>query len=182
MAVSGARVDPARLQSFCDDGDHGMSDCAFLKRGGVDLHTMDLSLASQDLRDPRIKAAAIIDPGIVETLTAQSLAQIDIPVMIVNLGAEDTIPSGVYARDAAQKIPAARYEIVDDAIHFSFLAQCKPKGAKILANEGEPDPLCDDAGGRPRSDIHADLTGLILGFLEQQTWMPSHAQLASHTD
>lgn len=182
MAVSGARVDPALLQSFCDDGDHGMSDCAFLERGGVDLHAMDLSLASQDLRDPRIKAAAIIDPGIVETMTAQSLTQIDIPMLIVNLGAEDTIPSGVYARDAAEMIPDASYAIVDDAIHFSFLAQCKPRGAQILANEGEPDPLCDDAGGRDRSDIHMELEGLIVSFLDQQTWSAETEQLASRQD
>lgn len=30
LATSGARVDPQRLQSFCDGADHGMSDCAFL--------------------------------------------------------------------------------------------------------------------------------------------------------
>lgn len=35
MAVSGARVDVGALQSFCDDGDHGMSDCAFLAQGGL---------------------------------------------------------------------------------------------------------------------------------------------------
>jgi len=179
MAVSGARVDPDLLQRFCDDGDHGMSDCAFLERGGVDLHAMDLSPASQDLRDPRITAAAIIDPGIVETMTSESLSQIDIPMMIVNLGAEDTIPSGVYARGAAQMIPDASYAIVDDAIHFSFLAQCKPRGAAILANEGEPDPLCDDAGGRPRSDIHEELAGLIVSFLDQQSWTLNTEQLAS---
>ncbi|MEJ6396643.1 alpha/beta hydrolase family protein [Yoonia sp. 208BN28-4] len=170
MAVSGARVDPDALQSFCDDGDHGMSDCAFLERGGVDLHAMDLSPAAQDLRDPRIGAAVVVDPGIVETMTADSLTAIEIPMLVINLGAEDTIPIGVYARPAAEMIPHADYTIVDDAIHFSFLAECKPAGAAILANEGEPDPLCDDAGGQPRSDIHAELKGLIVDYLDRVTW------------
>lgn len=170
MAVSGARVDVDALQSFCDLSDHGMSDCDFLARGGVDLHALDLSPAAQNLRDPRIKAAVIIDPGIVETLTRESLSQIDIPMLIVNLGNEDTIPIGVYARPAAEIIPTAQYEITGDAIHFSFLAQCKPKGAQILANEGEPDPLCDDAGGRDRGEIHAELEGLIGDYLKGLTW------------
>lgn len=46
MAASGARVNPDKLQRYCDDTDHGMSDCAFLKHFGIDLHTMDLSPAA----------------------------------------------------------------------------------------------------------------------------------------
>lgn len=170
MAVSGAHVDVDALQSFCDQSDHGMSDCDFLARGGVDLHALDLSPAAQDLRDPRINAAVIIDPGIVETLTRESLSQIDIPMLIVNLGDEETIPIGVYARPAAEIIPTAQYEIIGDAIHFSFLAQCKSMGVQILADEGEPDPLCDDAGGRDRGEIHAELEQLIGDYLNSLTW------------
>jgi len=166
MAIAGARVDPQELTTFCDDGGRGMSDCAFLARGGIDLHAMDLSPAAQDHHDPRIRAAIVIDPGIVETLTPESLAAIDIPMLIVNLGAEETVPRGVYARTAAEAIPGARYTIVPDAIHFSFLAQCKEGGARILADEGEPDPLCDDAGGRDRAAIHAELETLIAGYLD----------------
>ena len=73
-----------RDRGFCDDADHGMSDCAFLANFGVDLHMMDLSPAAQDLRDPRIKAAVIIDPGIIEKITADSLAEINIPMLILN--------------------------------------------------------------------------------------------------
>ena len=170
MALSGARVAPELLQSFCDEGDHGMSDCAFLARGGVDLHAMDLSFAGQVLRDPRIDTSIIIDPGIVETMTQDSLQQIDIPMLIVNLGDEDTIPAGVYAREASEAIPDARYEIVTDAIHFSFLAQCKERGAAILINEGEADLLCDDAGGRGRAAIHDELEGLIVDYIGGFPW------------
>lgn len=169
MATAGARVDPDLLQRFCDETDHGMSDCAFLAHFGVDLHEIDLSPAAQDLRDPRVKTAVIIDPGIVETMTAQSLEQIDIPMLIINLGNEETIPVGVYARPASDLIPNAEYSIVEDAIHFSFLAQCKPRGAQILINEDELDPLCDDAGGRPRADIHNELSTAIVTYLEVQT-------------
>lgn len=167
MAVSGARVDPDRLQKFCDGTDHGMSDCAFLARFGVDLHAMDLSPAAQDLRDPRITRSVIVDPGIVSTLTQDSLAAIDIPLLIINLGDEDKVPDGVYARPAAALIPGATYEVVPDATHFSFLAECKPAGAKILRDEGEPDPLCDDAGGQSRANIHARLIDMIVPYLKE---------------
>lgn len=166
MAVSGARVDPDALQQFCDHGDHGMSDCAFLARAGIDLHQIDLSPAAMDHRDDRIRAAVIVDPGIVETLTEESLRRIEIPLLIINLGAEDLVPAGVYARWAAEQIPGAEYRIIPDATHFSFLAECKAKGAVILAREGEPDPLCDNAGGRSRSEIHAELQAVIVGYLD----------------
>ncbi|MEY8880017.1 alpha/beta hydrolase family protein [Donghicola sp. XS_ASV15] len=162
LAVSGARVDPEKLQRFCDGSDHGMSDCAFLARYGIDLHQMDLSPAAQDLRDPRISAAVVIDPGIASTLTSKSLSKIDIPVSLINLGDESIVPEGVHARKIAQTIPTARYDTIPDALHFSFLAECKPAGASILEREGEPDPLCSDAGGRDRGALHAELAGRII--------------------
>lgn len=165
MALSGARVDPDRLQRFCDGGDHGMSDCAFLAHFGIDLHSFDLSPAAQDLRDPRITNAVVIDPGIVRTLTDESLAEIEIPMLVINLGDDGTIPSGVDASHAASLIPNAQYTLVPDSTHFSLLAECKPNGPRILENEGEPDPLCDDAGGQSRANIHAKLSKLIVGYL-----------------
>jgi predicted dienelactone hydrolase len=117
------------------------------------------------LADPRIKTAVIVDPGIVETLTSDSLRDITIPMLVLNLGAEDKVPVGVYAKDMAKTVPQAKYRAIPDAVHLSFLAQCKPRGAAIRENEGELDRLCDDAGGRTRGDIHADLTGKIVGYL-----------------
>ncbi|MDA7428873.1 prolyl oligopeptidase family serine peptidase [Primorskyibacter aestuariivivens] len=164
MALSGARGDPDRLQRFCDAGDHGMSDCAFLAQFGIDLHKMDLSPAGQDLRDPRFSTAVIVDPGIVSTLTQDSLSEIAVPMMVANLGDENLVPQGVYTRQAAEQIPGADYVVIPDATHFSFLAECTPKGAAILKDEGEPDPLCDDAGGRSRAAILAELAQRILAF------------------
>lgn len=168
LAVAGARIDPARLAAYCDEGRLGMSDCGFFAQFGVDLHALDLSPAAKDLRDPRIRFAVVIDPGIVETLTHDSLAQIDIPMLVLNLGREDRIPAPVHARALSDVVPRAKYRIIPDAIHFSFLAECTPRGASILAAEGEPDPLCDDAGGRSRAAIHAELTDVIGTFVEER--------------
>jgi predicted dienelactone hydrolase len=167
MALMGARVDPGRLQSYCDSGDHGMSDCAFLAHFGVDPQDFDLTDAAQDLTDPRIRTAVVIDPGIVETLTPRSLSHITRPMALINLGDAGRVPRGVDAMAAAALIPQAEFIRVNDAIHFSFLAECKPKGAAILRDEAEPDPLCDDAGGRGRDAIHADLKRIIVDYLRQ---------------
>jgi predicted dienelactone hydrolase len=168
LALAGARVDPGRLAAFCDNGGRGMSDCGFFARFGVDLHALDLDPAAQDLRDPRIRFAVVVDPGIVETLTSDSLARIDIPTLVLNLGDEKRIPAPVHARALADTVPGADYRIIPDATHFSFLAECKPRGPEILAAEGEPDPLCDDAGGRSRADIHAELLAVIRTFLDER--------------
>lgn len=168
LALAGARVDPARLAAFCDGGGRGMSDCGFFARFGIDLHALDLGPAAQDLRDQRIRFAVVVDPGIVETLTPDSLAGIDIPMLVLNLGDEESVPVPVHARALAEAVPEAEYRIIPDATHFSFLAECKPRGASILAAEGEPDPLCDDAGGRSRAAIHAELTDVIGTFLEER--------------
>ncbi len=167
MAVSGARVNPEKLSKFCDAGDHGMSDCAFLAHFSVDLHDFDLSPAAEDLRDPRIQRTVAVDPGIIETVTPKSLASIDIPMLILNLGSEGEIPSGVYALPAAKLIPNAEHSFVPDATHFSFLAECKERGAEILMKEGEPDPLCKDAGGRSRAALHDELAAKIVSFLKR---------------
>ena len=167
LALGGARVDPAALARFCDDDTGGMSDCAFLARGGVDLHAMDLTPAARDLSDARIGAVVAIDPGIVTTLTPASLAAVDVPVTLVNLGAPDVIPPAVLAREASERIPDARYATVADAVHFSFLPECKPAGAAILAEEGEPDALCEDAGGRSRGELHERFGEMALEAFER---------------
>lgn len=167
LAVSGARVDPDRLQRFCDNVDHGMSDCAFLRQFGVDLHQMDLSPAGQNLRDARVKAGVIVDPGIISTVTEESLSDIDIPFFVINLGTKESVPPGVHALAAAKRIPKAEHLFVPDATHFSFLAECKERGAEILEKEGEPDPLCKDTGGRSRSEIHDDLAERVVAYLDR---------------
>jgi predicted dienelactone hydrolase len=167
LALSGARVDPDKLQGFCDQSDHGMSDCAFLRHFGIDLHQIDLSPAAQDLRDARVNTGVIVDPGIISTVTTESLSAIDIPLYVINLGTKETVPAGVHALEASQLVPNARHEFIPDATHFSFLAECKERGPQILENEGELDPLCEDGSGRSRSEIHDDLANRIVSYLDQ---------------
>lgn len=166
MALTGARLDPARLNSFCDQPT-GLSDCAFFEIQGIDLHSVDFAPAAQDLRDTRVKTGVIIDPGVVQAMTEDSLGSINVPLQIINLGAPGSVPIGVDAADAAKRVPNVDYSHVDGAWHFSFLAECKAKGARILENEGELDRLCDEVSDRTRTDIHTELKKRITDYLNR---------------
>ena len=165
MALAGAHAEPAALNAFCDEP-NGMSDCAYFAHRGIDVSSVDFGPVAQDMSDPRIRSAVVIDPGIIQTVTDTSLQGIDIPIQVINLGSEGTVPAGVNAELASTLMPRARFERVEDSSHFSFLAQCKPRGAAILEDEGELDPLCSDGGTRERADIHAELIECIVTFLE----------------
>lgn len=162
LAVAGARVDVAALARFCDGAETGMSDCAYLKQGGVDLHKTDLTLAGRSNQDDRVGMIVAVDPGVVQALTEESLARISMPVSIINLGGPGAIPPGVLADRAAKAIPGASYVAVSDATHFTFLPECKAGAEKILKEEGEMDPLCQDGGDRSRRKIHEELAGMIV--------------------
>lgn len=164
LALVGARAEPDALNAFCD-APNGMSDCAFFAQQGIDLRDFEFGPVAEDMSDPRIGAAVVIDPGIIQTVTEASLAAIDVPVQLINLGDAGSVPAGVDAQAAAARIDQARYETVSDSVHFSFLAECTPRGAAILEREGELDPLCSDGGGRSRRAIHRELVERITGFL-----------------
>ena len=166
MALAGVRLSPERLNAFCDQ-DTGLSDCAFFEIMGIDLHSIDFGPAAQDLRDPRVTASVAIDPGTAPAMVEASFAEISVPVQIISLGAPGEIPLGVNACKAAAAIPNAEHVHIEGAWHFSFLAQCKAKGARILENEGELDRLCDEVSDRSRADIHTELAEQITGYLAE---------------
>ena len=167
LALVGARTDARKLAGFCDGDGGGMSDCAFLAAGGIDLHAIDLSPAADDLSDRRVRSAVVVDPGTVETLEPTSLERVDVPVLFLNLGRPGEIPRAVDAAAAARRVPGATYVTVAGATHFSFLPECTAKGPAILAEEGEPDALCGQGGGRARGELHRELGERIAARFER---------------
>ena len=130
-------------------------------------------------RATRIQSGIIIDPGIISTITTESLSDIEIPLYVINLGTNDSVLAGVHASEASQLIPNAVRMFVPDAKDFSFLAECKERGPEILEKEGELDPLCEDGGGRGRRAIHDELVQRIFGYLDQGGGMSAlHAAVA----
>ena len=92
LALAGARIDPARLASYCDTDALNRSLCEWVRQSGVDLHVMDMELAGRDNKDRRIEFAMVVDPAPVDVFQASTFSEVFIPVEIVNLGRPGKIP------------------------------------------------------------------------------------------
>lgn len=172
MEIVGARASLESYARYCDNH-KTMADCAWYAGGKgfidgeaivaekVDLRAVDKTRFEQSNLDRRIKSAVIVDPALAQAYDAQSLKEIAIPAQFINLGGPGTVPVGAIADKLSKLTPQGQYAQVNDATHFSFLAECKEGGAALLRTLGEPDPICDDGGSRTRADIHEELRELI---------------------
>ncbi|RRN74562.1 alpha/beta hydrolase family protein [Agrobacterium deltaense] len=172
MEISGARADLDAYARYCEDY-ATMMDCQWFAGGRgylngepvsvpkLDLRTIDKARFEQQNRDPRIRSAVLVDPGLALAFRPDSLKQIDIPLTFINLGSKGKIPPAVLADKLANEVPGATYQQVDEANHFSFLPFCKPDADAFLKSVGEHDPICEPAGPRDRADMHAQLETMI---------------------
>lgn len=161
LAIAGVRIDPKLLAAYCDTDLINPSLCGWVRQSGLDLHKMDLQPAARDNSDKRIRSAVVIDPGPTDTFEPESVASITIPVDLINLGRPEDIPLTVRASAIAKIIPDARYTAIEDAGHFTLLAECKPDAPAVLKAQGIDEPFCTDGSGRSRSAIHAQLVEII---------------------
>lgn len=161
LALAGGRLDEASYRRSCDAGGTGL-DCAWFAQAGVDLHEVDLAPLASSKPDERVAVAVAVDPELGSSFEAASLAGIEAPVLIINLGDPETIRPGLLAADLAALIPSARYAAVPDATPFGSFSLCKPKAAAILREEGADDSICRDGDGRTREEIHAGLAELVV--------------------
>jgi predicted dienelactone hydrolase len=167
LAAAGVKVNAEAFARYCDANQDPASDCAWYKRGGVDFHNLDAAHFDQSNLDARFTAVIAIDPALVDAFVSDSLFQLHVPALLINLGNPGKIPHGVDASEVTGQMPNAQYHTVTGATHFSFLGLCKADGKEILAKAGEDEPLCGD-GGRSRADIHDEIVGQVLGFLKSK--------------
>lgn len=177
MEITGARASLDAYARYCDT--YTKWDCAWFSGGRgyvndeavevdkVDLRAIDKARFEQSNQDRRIKSAVLIDPGLAQAYDKQSLKEIAIPMNFINLGSPGTIPEAVIADQLAALTPYGTYASVANSVHFSFLPECKEGGGELLKSLEEVDPICEDAGGRSRADIHSELTSLVLGALRR---------------
>jgi predicted dienelactone hydrolase len=168
LAAAGARVDAQAFANYCDTNREPMSECKWFAKGHVDLHKVDEAKFNQNNLDARFTSVVAIDPALVKAYQGYSLGEMQLPTLLINLGAPGKIPMGVDASTISKAMPNAQHHNVVDAIHFSFLGVCKQNWKEVLAVEAEADPLCDDGGKRSRADIHDEIFGRMLGFLKSK--------------
>ena len=167
LLMAGARLDPDLWANYCDTNERNPSLCGWVRGSGVDLHAMDHDAAGRDNSDDRIRFALAIDPAPADMFALESLAEVQIPVTLVNLGKEVDIPATVRGSSIAGAIPGAGYKMVEEADHASMFALCKPGAAEIAVEEGIEDKICTGPDEQARSVTHARLIEIVTTALDQ---------------
>ncbi|MEZ0171124.1 alpha/beta hydrolase family protein [Microvirga sp. TS319] len=165
LVLAGARFDPDRYARSCDRPEAAV-DCAWFARGGVDLMAINAATLSRSYRDERIKAVVAVDPELSTSFAPESLAGIEVPVDIINLGSPGTIPPALDASGFRTLLPTSRYDTVPDATSFSAFNPCTPDGPALLRDDGDDDAICRN-GNRPREEVHHEIAARIADALHR---------------
>jgi predicted dienelactone hydrolase len=114
-----------------------------------------------DLGDPRVKAAFVIAPAVIQAIDFDSLRAIKKPVAIT-LGAADTVaPPPTNGQLAAKLIPGATIDVIAGVGHYDFIPECGP-GASAL-----PAAYCADKPGVSRRDAHERVAHEAIAFFDK---------------
>ncbi|OCG08102.1 lipoprotein signal peptide [Gilliamella sp. wkB178] len=163
IALAGGRFNTAQFKQDCMTHSK-LKACQVVTELGLDNPELNMSMI-----DPRIKAIITLDAGLVRGFTAESLQKIDIPSLVIGAGIDVgdmavELESG-YLQQFLTK-PLSTYVVIPNAMHFSFIQECKPGAVALLNKESEGDGIiCQDGGTRERAEIHRELSYLIIGFL-----------------
>jgi predicted dienelactone hydrolase len=115
---------------------------------------------NSDFRDPRITAAFLIAPALVQAFDFATVKRIHIPVEIVLGSADPIAPPGTNGELLARLIPGARLKVFPAVGHYDFLSECGPAGAKEAA------AYCTDGVGTKRADTHASTVAAAIEFFD----------------
>jgi predicted dienelactone hydrolase len=168
LALGGAELSKAAFISYCDEN-IGMMDCGWLSAGGVDFTQIDAPRYEASHADPRIGAIVALDPALPQAMTAQSLAQIEMPSLIVNFKDGAEVPAGVRAQRVAAAMPNAEIAVLEGSWHFSALGECSALGRIIIGASGfftGEANICGEAA-RHLLEIQRDTMALVVPFLEE---------------
>ncbi len=126
MALAGARFDTARYQRYCD-AHPDRADCRWYRRAEVGRQAQDQ--LEQSLADPRVDAVVSLDLGFTQAFSPESVAGIDIPVLVIGAGSHlPDLPVDAESRHLAKMLPEATtiYLESDEITHFMFFSECRP--------------------------------------------------------
>lgn len=162
LSIGGLRGELDAYARYCAQSGH--RHCRDIARAGIDLKQLDGPTWNQSYRDSRVSAVAAIDPLLHQGLAASHANEVVGEVLLIGLGqGSDRLPDTDFSAPGAtltRIIPNARTEVMAPAFHFSALSECKPAGAKLLAEDND-DPVCSDPPGADRRALHARVIALI---------------------
>ncbi|TPV93178.1 MAG: alpha/beta fold hydrolase [Myxococcales bacterium FL481] len=164
VALAGGRTDLTRLQAFCDGPQRDATCDAQLEypEAAADFEKLaakDPSVAMRraesegDFSDSRIRSVVLLAPALGQAFSPESLANIQVPVLVI-AGEDDRIaPSRTNAGPLAEWIPHAEFKSMRGANHYAFLNRCDRKRRRVV-------DLCGD-GATPRHQVHAETIELV---------------------
>ncbi|MBK0082106.1 alpha/beta fold hydrolase [Kosakonia sp. S58] len=181
MELAGARFDAGRFQTDCKSHP-ALAGCKLIPALGINRPEASAPLRESQ-REPLIKAVVSLDLGLARGFTPESLAQLNVPVLILSAQADsDELPARLESGYLQHYIPATKQQAqsVTGATHFSFMQLCKP-GAKALIEAQDPGEgiVCEDGGSLSRADIHQRLSDTITAFLQQALDYPPRGETQS---
>lgn len=159
IMLGGAMLDPAALSAYY------RSAAAQSDRGrhyGRQSETPPPAPAEAtwSYRDPRVVAIVALDPAIGPGYSAESLARVQAPVLVVGSEDNDFLPFEHHAGRYAALLPNAESVTLRDGEgHFVYLNTC----TSDLSVNGVR--ICVDREGVDRAAVHARLAPQVLAFL-----------------
>lgn len=150
LVAGGARVSPENIVAFCASHP-GDGVCQPQVEFPLSLDDWTTALESEALaphvaeaRDdhslPGVRAVFAMAP-VVQVADPASLAAMSVPVSIVTGAADVTVPPETHARVAQSLLPDVALEVIPQATHYSFLAECTAEGRRVV-------PVCADAAAQ----------------------------------
>lgn len=175
MAAAGARHDVAHFNESCAD-DPARPDCAALEMWKVGHSPDDLEDLQSDRSDPRLRTVIPLDLGGTQTFAPDSLAEIDIPVLVLGSGRQDMLDQTIESRALVANLPEnlVTHVEVEDAGHFDFMGVCVEGGYELLKREEPGDEIVCVKGQDARIAQHDRIYELIMTHLRATGVVAQH--------
>jgi predicted dienelactone hydrolase len=164
LSLGGWKGNRDGLEKFCTERNDEISHCADILKSGIRIDQIDKAKWEASYKDSRIVSVAAIDPALTWGVTDSSVADLNVPVLLIGVGVGDDRLKGTDTSIRGSildgLISGAQVEVISPATHFTALGICKPAGAEILAEEKD-DPVCADPEGTDRKQVTDRIADLI---------------------
>lgn len=165
LAMAGAILEEGKSQAYCSlekaKDDRGCDYGQQNKRKPMNKDMLKkIGLLQEKMQDERVAAVIALDPALGHAVSEQSLANINVPTLILGSIENDFLPYSTHSKHYAEHIQGANLVgIEQNAGHFVYIDKCdserKVKGVY----------LCKDRDGVDRKKIHKEILGHVFSFI-----------------
>ncbi|WP_417586083.1 alpha/beta hydrolase family protein [Nitrincola sp.] len=168
MMLAGAQYSAKQFDEFCQHNS-GELVCGLFTDWGVAKTPDDIQQMEMDWSDSRIKAFAIFDLGGSQSFDRNSLAAIDVPMLIYAapkdiMGLDLDIESRYLITKLSQQ--TFSYHEPEQLAHFDFLGVCTEKALQVLTAEEPSDRYVCIEGRDERRAMHQQIIEQLSAFLQ----------------